>query len=69
MEKLKAKVNEIFGRIDKLKSKEHEAALSEGYLKTFGIDGQEGEDDLTINNIKANLGDLINSQKKPFKIK
>ena len=41
-----------------------------GFLKTFRIDGQKGVDDLTfVNNIKANLRDLIKSQKKPLKIK
>ena len=69
MEKLKAKVNKIFERIDKLKPKEYEAAFK-GYLESFRIDGQEGVDDLTfINNIKANLRDLIYSQKKLLKTK
>ena len=69
VEKLKAKVNEIFGRIDKRKPKAHESAIN-GYLKTFRIDGQEGVDDHTfINNTKANLRDLINSQKKPLETK
>ena len=71
VEKLKSKVNEIFERIrkDKLKPREHEAAFK-GYMKTFRIDGQKDVDDLTfINNIKANLRDLIKSQKKAIKIK
>ena len=43
MEKLKTKVNEIFGRMrsDKFKPREHEAILK-GYMKTFRIDGQKG---------------------------
>ena len=34
VEKLKAKVNQIFNRIDTLKPKEHEAAI-QGYLKNL----------------------------------
>ena len=71
VENLKSKVNEIIERIrkDKFKPREHEAVLK-GNMKTFRIDGQKGVDDHTfVNNIKDNLKDLINSQKKPIKIK
>ena len=66
---LKAKVNQIFNRIESLKSKEHEAAIK-GYLKTYRIDGHAGVDQKTfIKNIKTNLVKLINKHKKSLKTK
>ena len=52
---LNKKVKDLFENIERLKPKEHEAAIK-SYLKTYRIDGHAGVDQQTfINNIKTNL--------------
>ena len=66
---LNKKVKDLFEKIERLKPKEHEAAIK-GYLKIYRIDGHTGVDQQTfIDNIKTNLVKLINKQKKPLKTK